>query len=379
MRIAVVNYAYDESIREPDQLLDRYSTLTGWSDAIAAAGCVVAVAQRFHKDARIVRQSCEYVFCEDGARGDPRTKLWPHRLHRRVKDLRPDLVHVNGLNVPIQTWLLRRSLPSSIPIVVQDHGGIESPRRDFVRRLAMQAPDAFFFTAAAQASRWREAGLIAVNQPVHQVLEASTGIRSVDRTAARRATGIEGDPAVLWVGRLNANKDPLTVLEGFEIAIAHLPNARLTMIYGTADLLPAVRERIAGSTALAGRVTLAGAVAHERMSDFYSAADLFILASHHEGSGYALLEACACGLSPVVTDIPAFRAITGDGAIGALWPNGNARACAEALITASARERSAARQAVLDHFDRALSWPAIARQASEAYAGILAAVVAGAG
>ena len=43
------------------------------------------------------------------------------------------------------------------------------------------------------------------------------------------------------------------------------------------------------------------------------AADLFVLGSHREGSGYSLIEALACGLPPVVTDIHAFRTLTGCG------------------------------------------------------------------
>ena len=46
------------------------------------------------------------------------------------------------------------------------------------------------------------------------------------------------------------------------------------------------------------------------MAAFYSAADLFVVGSHHEGSGYSLMEACACGAMPVVTDIPTFRLLT---------------------------------------------------------------------
>ena len=47
------------------------------------------------------------------------------------------------------------------------------------------------------------------------------------------------------------------------------------------------------------------------MAVCYSAADLFVVGSHHQGSGYALMEACACGAVPVVTAIPTFRLMPG--------------------------------------------------------------------
>jgi glycosyltransferase involved in cell wall biosynthesis len=113
-------------------------------------------------------------------------------------------------------------------------------------------------------------------------------------------------------------------------------------------------------------------VPHDRLAAFYSAADLFVLGSHHEGSGYALLEACACGAVPVVTDIAAFRAITGAGAAGLLWPVDDAAKLAGALAAAARRDRRSERARIRAHFDRALGWPAVARQALSAYEQIVA-------
>jgi glycosyltransferase involved in cell wall biosynthesis len=114
-------------------------------------------------------------------------------------------------------------------------------------------------------------------------------------------------------------------------------------------------------------VRLAGRVPHDQIAAFYSAADLFTLGSHHDGSGDALVEACACGLVPIVTDIPSFRAMTRDGTIGALWPVDDGNAVAAALAAAARIDRAQARERVQRHFDRALSWPAIAHRAMAAY------------
>jgi glycosyltransferase involved in cell wall biosynthesis len=374
-RIAVVNYPFDADVADADALLRRYVTLTDWSEAIAAAGVSITVVQRFHREARFARNGVEYVFCVDGDQGHPRSRLWPGRLHQTVGSLQPDLVHVNGLNVPLQTWLLRRVLPSSTALVVQDHGGGVNEAgwlRLSVKRVAMRAADAFFFTAAARADAWRHAGLIGPDQRVHQVLEASTKMGPMDRTAAREESRVAGNPAILWVGRLNVNKSPLTVLDGFERSLSRLPDAVLTMVYGTDDLLPAVEQRLQASSVLAGRVRLVGAVPHDRMAAFYSAADVFVVGSHHEGSGYALIEACACGVPSVVTDIPSFRVITDGGSIGALWPTDDAARLAGALVEVAQRDRTTSRQRVLDHFGDALSWAAVARQATGAYAEVLA-------
>ena len=94
---------------------------------------------------------------------------------------------------------------------------------------------------------------------------------------------------------------------------------------------------------------LVGAVPRDRMAMYFSAADLFVAGSHHEGSGYALMEACACGAVPVVTDIPTFRLLSG-GASGAFWPPGDAAAFARALTDVAGRDLDVERARLAVHF-----------------------------
>ena len=364
LRVVQVNYFFDKDLSDPDELLARYVTLTGWSEALARSGAGHAgVVQRFHRNARLTRSGVDYVFAAGGAAA----------IAREVARFAPDVAHVNGLIFPTKTWRLRRVLGPSASIVVQNHsdGGAvgRSPRLRIAGRAARGAVDAFLFAADEHADAWRRAGFIAPRQPTYQVMEASTDLQPIARAAAREETRIGGSPAVLWVGRLNANKDPLTVIEGFERSIDGRPEATLTMIYSADDWLPAVRERIDRSAALRRRVRLVGAVPHARMAAFFSAADLFIVGSHHEGSGYALMEACACGAVPVVTSIPTFRLLTGG--LGAPWTPGDAADCARALVDAASRDLEAERTRVANYFRAELSWDAIGARAMEIYASVI--------
>jgi len=365
MRVVQLNYAFDPALLDADALLDAYHTLTGWSDAMASAGATVTVVQRWRGSARVERNGIEYQFC---SRSD---------LHRIVVAARPDVVHVNGLIFAASAWLLRRRLPASTAIVIQDHGGgipgrLLGARRPIARRL-LRAADALLFSTIDQADAWRQAGLLPDEPRMFGIMEASTTLRAMPRDDARRITGMTGSPALLWVGRLNANKDPLTVIDGFARVVAALPDATLTMVYGDETMLADVRDRIGQSSALRARVQLIGRVSRDRLAAFYSAADLFVSGSHQEGSGYALLEACACGVTPVVTDIPSFRAITGDGSYGALWTPGNSAAFAAAVMTAWSQHPPSHRSRIADYFERNLSWRAIGQRAVGIYEEVLAA------
>jgi glycosyltransferase involved in cell wall biosynthesis len=160
--------------------------------------------------------------------------------------------------------------------------------------------------------------------------------------------------------------------------LCDLPDAHLTMIYSSEEFLAQVQTRIARSPRLTSHVCLRGYVTHDRLAEFYSAADLFLLGSHREGSGYALIEALACGATPIVTDIPSFRVLSGNGAIGAVWPVGDAKALADSLVDHGSRDLIAARAAVLNHFERELRWSVVGRRAMAAYAEGLARKHAGA-
>jgi glycosyltransferase involved in cell wall biosynthesis len=243
--------------------------------------------------------------------------------------------------------------------------------RSALYRAGLGAADGVLFSVREQAASWRAASVIGPGQPVYEVLESSRRLRPIPRAQARAVSGLRGNPALLWVGRLNANKDPLTVLAGFEQALPQLPGARLAMTYLTADLLPEVQARLAASPALAERVDLLGCLPYERMAALLSAADMFVLGSHREGSGYALIEAIACGAVPVVTDIPSFRAITAGGRLGRLWPPGDARALAAALVELGRADLGPTRAAMAEHFERELSWDAIGRRALAIYREIL--------
>jgi glycosyltransferase involved in cell wall biosynthesis len=366
LRIVQLNLAYSPALDTPSALLDSYHTLTGWADAVERAGADVVTVQRYAGDADVTRGRCRVLFVRDEGGPVATPSACCHRPIDAVIAFEPDVVHVNGLMFPGVIGTLRQRLPSAAAIAVQDHSGTV-PRTwpwpfDWLRRRrwqeAFERADAFVFTARELAEPWHAVGL-AREATILEVPEAGTTVTPLPREDAMALTGLCASPAILWVGRLDHNKDPLTALSALEMALPRLPDARVWMIYGDAPLEAVVAERIATSTTLRERVTLVGAVPHEQIASWFSAADIFVGGSHHEGSGYSLIEAMACGVMPCVTSIPAFRSLTGGR--GALWTVGDADACAAALLDLAARDREAERAAIRRHYTDTLSWEQIGR------------------
>ena len=364
MKIVQANAVYDPSLKNAGALLGEYHTLTEWSAAMAAAGAQVSVVQRFHTAGRVEQDGVTYDFVKDSQVPWLSTTAAPAEFVDTIAAQAADLVHVNGLIFPQLVAEIRRAVGPATAIVVQHHGG-EFPIRGtglvglWQRRRwrnGLAAADAVSFTAREQAEPWRAAGVLG-DQRVLEIIESGTTLRHVDRSRARTAIGVTGDPMILWVGRLTTNKDPLTVLDGLERALDALRGARVMMVFGDDTLIEAVDARVRASQVLSQRVTLAGRIARDELPNYYAAADVFVSGSHSEGSGYALIEAMSAGVVPVVTDIAPFRAIAG--ACGERWTPGDANAFAAALTRVCASDLSEERTRVIDHYNAVLRWDAI--------------------
>ena len=364
MKVAVVNPTWDARTPTPAGTLDRFWSLTGWAGAIREAGATeVRVFQRFHADADVERDGISYIFVADDAGMKSPPTFVGRRLCRAVASFAPAIVHVNGLGHPRLTRRLRHELGFGTPIVVQDHGGFDPRSVSLWRKVWMRhglaCVDALLVATPPQTRTFTESGLVPPQVRVRDVMEAST---SVHASAAPH-----DGTAILFVGRLNANKDPLSVLDGFGRLVRNRPDSTLTFVYDDATLEPEIRARLTADAALAARVTLRGQVPHQRIDGEYARADIFVLGSHFEGSGYAALEAMACGVVPVLTDIPSFRWLTDDGRIGALWSVGDPVSLGDALARVVSADLQAHRRAARARFDEHFSWRAIGRRAMEIY------------
>lgn len=355
LHVAQIGFFNDPQGRDPAQLLDAWSTLADVAEAVAGRGVTVSVVQACARRARLRRNGVDYYFQSFPARASEQAAT----LTELLTELAPEVLHVHGLDFHRDVAALAARTPG-VPIVLQDHAS--RPPRPWRRgrwRRGLAHASGIAFCAREQARPFVSAGLVGPCTRVYEIPESTSRFTPGDRREARRLTGLQGDPALLWVGHLDSNKDPLSVLDGVSVAARALPGLRLYCCFATAPLLKAVNERIASDPTLSQRVTLLGRVPHEHVEQLMRAADIFVLGSHREGSGYSLIEALACGLPPVVTDIPSFRSLTGAGTVGALWPCGDARALGAALQSVAARPGDETRVAVRAHFERELSFDSL--------------------
>ena len=365
MHVAQLNFLPAPGGLGIEALLERWPSLVDIAELATGAGVRVSVLQAALRTERLTRNGVDYHLVDiDGAATAGSRGLGFAKV---LSGMGIGVLHAHGLGFVEDAFAVASRLPSPLPILFQDHADCvprwwRRPRQR--RRFAMASGVAF--TAIDQAQPFVAAVMFGPSTRLFAIPESSSRFTPGDRSRARGATGLYGDPCVLWVGRLTRGKDPMTVLGGIAHVASRLPDLRLWCVFGAAPMLAEVQARIADDPCLAGRVHLLGEVPHARIETLLRAADLFVSGSHAEGSGYAAMEALACGIAPVLTDIPAFRALTGNGRIGRLWPCGDAKRLADALFLA-ATERAQPQQ-VRAHFDATLSFEAVGRLWANAYA-----------
>lgn len=369
MHVAQVSFYTDPQGRPPERLLQDWPTVVDVAEAAARAGARVSVIQASRQTHCLVRNGVSYHFLPFG-RGASASRP-AGCFGELLRKIAPELLHVQGLDFAHDVLSLAADA-RRVPIMLQDHAS-RPPRlwRRPLWRRGLAAASGIAFCSLPQARPFVELGLIHPRTKIYEIPESTSRFTPGDQDEARRALGLRGNPLILWVGHLDANKDPLTALEGIGKAAQVLPDLQMCLCFGTAPLLPAVRRRISGDPHLRGRVHLLGRVPHAHVEQLMRAADFFVLGSHREGSGYSLIEALACGLIPVVTDIPSFRSLTGGGTVGMLWPCGHAHKLCDALVSMAARPQRDARAAARAHFQAQLSFGALGRKLNAVYEDLL--------
>ncbi|MGA7669378.1 MAG: glycosyltransferase family 4 protein, partial [Nitrolancea sp.] len=382
----MLHYAPDASNLDLDTYLSRTPIHRALPAALALRGYDVHLVHLWPHDAHFVRDGVTYHFISEPTplrnlarltaavrHGDEASYLPAVRAIRLIRALRPDVIHFHGCTLTLNLFLMTQLLRGLDPVITAHyHGGYPSRSRwvGALQRRGFARVNRFFFSTASHAMPFLDTGLIRDPTQVVELMETSSTFSPRDRESSRELTGMRGEPVILSVGRLHPVKDPLTMLHGFERVLGEWPRAELYLYYTSQEMLPEIQRYLDGRPSLCAHVHLRGRAEPEEMEAIYNSADFLLQASLREFSGCALLEAMACGVIPVVTDIPSFRAMTAHGRFGSLFPVGNADALAAKVLTYSADYACQYRREIRSHFERALSFEQMAECLDETYSAL---------
>ena len=360
MNYVFVTFSPSLNFNSPESWFERTAGYAGVLFCLAKNNTVINIKQ-INYEGDCMHNGVHYYFPSFKNKGT----YFPGELTRFVKNLNPNIVFVQGLHNPVQLIQLAARLDKKVKIIVQHHA--EKPSsgtKKYFQKLADKLTDAYLFASHELGAEWVNNGIISSSEKIHEVMEVSSIFSPMDKVSARLKTGIKSSTVFLWVGRLNDNKDPLTVIRAF-LRFAELnPESRLYMIYHTDELLEQINELLAQSPRK-DAIILIGKVPHSDLQYWFNSADIILSGSHYEGSGTAVCEAMSCGCMPIVTDISSFRMITDNGRCGLLFEPGNENALLSALKQAVDIDIHEKQKLSLEYFRSNLSFDAIAKRIQE--------------
>jgi glycosyltransferase involved in cell wall biosynthesis len=124
---------------------------------------------------------------------------------------------------------------------------------------------------------------------------------------------------------------------------------------------------VAAIPALQGRVEFRGKAPASEVPFILSSADCLLQSSTREWSSLSVMEALACGATPVVSDIPAFQTLTAQGQEGRLFPVGSPSGLADSLLGGAPAQAEQERMRRRAHFASKLSFQALASRLETVY------------
>jgi glycosyltransferase involved in cell wall biosynthesis len=140
---------------------------------------------------------------------------------------------------------------------------------------------------------------------------------AVEMSRFVRRTDAPQDIDVIFTGLLIELKEVARLLDAWAKVVKKRPEARLALV-GDGPLRPEL-EAQAARLGISENVIFTGWV--DNVADYLSRAKIFVNLANQEGVPHSMIEAMACGLVPVVTDVGGVPSVIAEGANGLLLPN----------------------------------------------------------
>ena len=293
----------------------------------------VCAIRRLGPNAERLEAAGARVIClnEDG-----RSRFQFRKLAQTIRAEKPDVVHSRNWaaieTVPAGRWVHAHGLVHSEHGLEADTSIREPRRRSWFRRLAFELAD----RVLSVSSQLRDLHAKRTGFAVERITVVHNGVDSrrfqpnpAIRARVREELGLSpAEFCIGCVGNLSPAKDYPTALRGVEAFNRFCDDWRLLVI-GEGPERSHLQELIQANPRLRGRVRFLGM--SQRVPEMLTAMDVYLLSSVIEGMSNSLLEAMACGLPVIATDVGGNPEVVVDGESGLLFPAGDFTRLAEHL------------------------------------------------
>ncbi len=249
-------------------------------------------------------------------------------FRRLTREIKPDLVHAG----PIQTCAFIAALAGASPLLTMSWGFDlmddvhKSKWMEYVTRYTLRRST--FFTSDANVTKDKA---IACGMNPEKTIVFPWGV-DLDHFVKKEERG-KKEGFVLFCNRSWETRYGVDVLARAFVKVAQQRDDIRLLLLGGGSQGVSLRK-IFQSGGVEEFVAYGGQISQTDLPRWYHMADLYISPSHVDGSSVSLMEALACGLPCLVSDIPANKEWITDGENGWLFRDGDADQLAEKILTA---------------------------------------------
>jgi len=201
---------------------------------------------------------------------------------------------------------------------------------------------------------------------------SSTEFFPVDKTYARQMLHIKpGEKVLLQLGRMVPRKGVDNVIR----ALRFIRNCKLIVVGGEKDPAhddPEMQrlKSLAAAEGVLHRIVFTGRKNRRQLKYYYSCADVFVTTPLYEPFGITPLEAMACGIPVIGSDVGGIKYSIENGVTGFLVPPRDPVALAKKakLLLKNDALLMGMKQNALKRVNRIFTWTNVCRQLSEVYA-----------
>ncbi|MEQ1797066.1 MAG: glycosyltransferase [Lacibacter sp.] len=277
---------------------------------------------------------------------------------------KPALVHVHtGMNAGAIAYWIKKEF--SIPYVVSEHW----------TGFLTEATDNFNNLSFIHRSLWQRVlkesyGCIFVSEYLLGAMQKRFSfiqgivIRNVVNTDIFfPVESGNSSPLFIHISTLNDFKRPERILEAFQIVVKEFPEAKLE-IFG-----PEKKELVQKIEALniKKNVNIFTEVPQIILAAHIKRADALVLYSNYETFGCVIIEANACGVPVIVSDIPVFHESVKEGVNGYFATNDNLGSLANTMLLAINKKGTLSKQSMSEYTSNHYSYKVIGKKISDWY------------
>jgi len=297
------------------------------------------------------------------------------RLKRIVEQLQPDLIHSQGIRSDILSANQRKQVPRITTIrnfpqhdYLMTYGQLLSKLMLWKHAQAMHKLDVCFgVSKAVEANLATEFGLKNTSAILNGVdTEIYRSVDLVNKNLLRESIGLDVDSEI-WIssGHLSERKDPLLLINSWKNTFGS-DSSKILIFIGDGPQKNDCEKATVGceNIRIIGRVS--------NVSDYLKASDYFVSASKAEGLPNAVLEAMACGLPVLLSDIGPHREIWQmDPNIGQLFKLGSKRSLISSFVDMAKYDRDSHSQSALTLVEKSFSALVMSKNYQHSYSELI--------